>query len=37
LIDSSKLLDIPLLDHIIIGCDHWWNWKDEKLKHSSFS
>ena len=29
LIESGKILDIKVLDHVIIGNDKWWSWVEE--------
>ena len=32
LVDAGELLGIKVLDHVIIGEDKWWSWKEEKVK-----
>jgi len=29
LVDAGKLLDITVLDHVIVGDEKWWSWKDQ--------
>ena len=30
LIDAGKMLNIPILDHVIVGKEKWWNWVERK-------
>ena len=30
LIEAGKLLDIKVLDHVIVGGEGWWSWKEDK-------
>ena len=32
LVKASKILDIKILDHIIIGENKWWSWRENKFK-----
>ena len=32
LIQSGKLMGIPLLDHIILGKDAWWSWAESRAQ-----
>ena len=34
IIDSGEKLDIGVLDHIILGVEKYWNWKENKFKES---
>ena len=31
LMDAGKMVNIQLLDHVIIGDNKWWNWKDKNI------
>lgn len=32
LIDASEMVDIKVLDHVIIGKDEWWSWRERGEK-----
>jgi DNA repair protein RadC len=34
LIESGKMLNIPVLDHVIVGREKWWGWVEENANGS---